>query len=103
MRSRRSSSASAGLWPPSLPRKQLGAGGGDEDRVLVVGGEDAVLRRQRPAVRILDQPRLRHRDDRLDGDDLAVLEAIALVRVEVVEDVRRLVDGAADTVPGDLA
>ncbi len=28
---------------------------------------------------------------------------IALVRVEVVEDVRRLVDGAADAVPGDLA
>src|SRR4029450_6551911 len=75
----------------------------DDDRVLVMHREHAIVRAERPAVRFLDDPRRHAREHGLAGDSHPLGEHCARTRVSPVRYARRLVDAAADAVAGELA
>ena len=71
---------------------------GDDDGVLVVGGEAAVGGADGPAVAVERDAACAGRDDGLDGDDKALSEEMAGAGVGVIGDAGLLVDGPANAV-----
>src|SRR5690606_9398666 len=103
-----SSRAWSGIGYPSLAiglrrREDQGLIPRDHDGVLVMRGQAAVRGGDGPPVRAgPGAPRARG-DDRLEGDDESLGERFPRRGVVEVQDLGRLVDGAADAVPAELA
>ena len=71
---------------------------GDDDGVLVMGGETAVGGTDRPAVAVERDAAGARGDDGLDGDDEAFGEEMAGERIGEIGDAGLFVNGTADAV-----
>src|SRR5262245_7620041 len=76
---------------------------GDADRVLELRRQRPVAGHRRPAVRQDLHRRLAEIDHRLDGEEHAWLELQALARLAVVQDVRPVMEHAAQAMAAELA